>query len=373
MKCPNCGKEANPNDQFCIKCGKPLEAHNYCNKCGAKLFKNQKFCNKCGAEVKIHSESSHDNNKASSIINGRTALLVIGIVLLIIIAAYSSNGFASEAKISGKGFSASFPKGYSMIEDKYMIVGANTVPLYIIYDDKGTNVLNISGIPKRFTNFNNASDIKSFMSVYEFKDIEKVKLGDAEGYKGSDTSPIWKGMNTAYVMLDGSRYSYKIDYLNEGNLSFLKNASFTDYVPISHMTEPDEGKRYRGINSVELEGDTFTLTAPAGWNIRECSIENNTRYDVVNERGTVKNTIIDFDFSENVYNESDVKEVFDYFIIEYWNASDVRSYTIGGIDGLCIVNSNHDYGIIAVKGWHAYVIMYSDDESLGVANTIHFK
>ena len=106
MKCPNCGKEANPNDKFCIKCGKPLEAHNYCNKCGAKLFKNQKFCNKCGAEVQVHSESSHDNNKASSIINGRTALLVIGIVLLIIIAAYFSNGFASESKISGKGFSA---------------------------------------------------------------------------------------------------------------------------------------------------------------------------------------------------------------------------------------------------------------------------
>ena len=60
----------------------------------------------------------------------------------------------------------------------------------------------------------------------------------------------------------------------------LKNASFTDYVPISHITEPDEGRIYRGINSVELEGDTFTLTAPAGWNITECAIENNTRYDI---------------------------------------------------------------------------------------------
>ena len=34
-------------------------------------------------------------------------------------------------------------------------------------------------------------------------------------------------------------------------------------------------------------------------------------------------------------------------------------YTIGGIDGISISNQYHDIGIVAVKGWHAYVIMYS--------------
>ena len=375
MKCPNCGKESSPNDKHCIYCGKSFETHNYCRKCGAKLFENQKFCNKCGAEVKFPDENSSKGliSGLGGLLNGRNFVLAIGLVVLILMAAYFSGAFQSETHISGKGFSATFPKGYSMIEDKYMIAGANTVPLYMIYDDKGTNVLNISSSPQRFTGFNKSSDIEEYMGFFGFEDIEKIKLGEAEGYKARDMYPAWKGRNTAYVMLEGSKYAYRIEYLNEGNLSLLENASFSDYVALTHITELDEGRMYNGINSVELEGDRFTLKAPDGWSIAECEIDNNTRYDVLNERGTIRLTIVDFDGEEFVYNESDVKEVFEYFIIEYWNASDVRSYTIGGIDGLCIVNSNHDYGIVAVKGWHGYVIMYSDDESLGVANTIRFK
>ena len=80
-----------------------------------------------------------------------------------------------------------------------------------------------------------------------------------------------------------------------------------------------------------------------------------------------------FDGKEYVYNESDLEEVFYYFITEYWNASDVRSYYIGGVEGISISNQNHDYAIVAINGWRAYVILYSDEESLGVINTIHFK
>ena len=250
MKCPNCGKEASPNDKHCIYCGKSFETHNYCRKCGAKLFENQKY--------------------------GRNFVLAIGLVVLILMAAYFSGAFQSETHISGKGFSATFPKGYSMIEDKYMIAGANTVPIYMIYDDKGTNVLNISSSPQRFTGFNKSSDIEEYMGFFGFEDIEKIKLGEAEGYKARDMYPAWKGRNTAYVMLEGSKYAYRIEYLNEGNLSLLENASFSDYVALTHITELDEGRMYNGINSVELEGDGFTLKAPDGWSIAECEIDNNT-------------------------------------------------------------------------------------------------
>ena len=122
-----------------------------------------------------------------------------------------------------------------------------------------------------------------------------------------------------------------------------------------------------------MEGDGNTLKAPDGWSIAECEIDNNTRYDVLNERGSIKNTIIDFDGKEYVYNESDLEEVFYYFITEYWNASDVRSYYIGGVEGISISNQNHDYAIVAINGWRAYVILYSDEESLGVINTMRFK
>ena len=64
------------------------------------------------------------------------------------------------------------------------------------------------------------------------KTLKRSSLGEAEGYKARDMYPAWKGRNTAYVMLDGSKYAYRIEYLNEGNLSLLKNASFSDYVAI---------------------------------------------------------------------------------------------------------------------------------------------
>ncbi len=438
LKCPKCGKENSTGNRFCKNCGYSLESINYCGKCGAIVKKNQNFCMNCGEKIKgldeeaaalnksttseknsenksTSSEKNSENksttseknslNKSSSQRDEKNSLnknssqrddknskadaekskeskgiskskiiAIIIIFALIIMAAYISGAFSDEVELKGNGFKATFPKGYSMVEDEFMVTSANVVPIYMIYDDNGTNVLNITGIPSRVQGFHNTSDIEKSMISSEFEEIEKVKLGNAEGYKGVETYVVWKGLKTAYVMVDGNKNPYKIDYINEGNLSFLKNASFTEFVPKIHITEPDAGVIYRGMNSVELEGETFTLTAPEGWNMKKTEFENNTsRYDVFTERGLIKNRILDLDGQLLVHNQSDVEELFDYYVLGYWNASDVRPYTIAGKEGFIIATQYDDYVIIVVNGWHAYFIEYSNEESLGVANTIQFK
>jgi predicted RNA-binding Zn-ribbon protein involved in translation (DUF1610 family) len=50
--CPNCGAEALEDDNFCAKCGKPIERKRVCPTCGADVTENDAFCRKCGTEIR---------------------------------------------------------------------------------------------------------------------------------------------------------------------------------------------------------------------------------------------------------------------------------------------------------------------------------
>jgi hypothetical protein len=50
--CASCGAEARDDDNFCAKCGKPIERERLCPNCGAKLAEDDAFCRKCGTEIK---------------------------------------------------------------------------------------------------------------------------------------------------------------------------------------------------------------------------------------------------------------------------------------------------------------------------------
>jgi predicted RNA-binding Zn-ribbon protein involved in translation (DUF1610 family) len=50
--CANCGIEVRDDDNFCAKCGKPIERMRVCPTCGAEVSEDDVFCRKCGTEVK---------------------------------------------------------------------------------------------------------------------------------------------------------------------------------------------------------------------------------------------------------------------------------------------------------------------------------
>jgi ribosomal protein L40E len=50
--CANCGAEALPDDNFCAKCGKPIERKRVCPTCKADVSEDDVFCRKCGTEVR---------------------------------------------------------------------------------------------------------------------------------------------------------------------------------------------------------------------------------------------------------------------------------------------------------------------------------
>jgi predicted RNA-binding Zn-ribbon protein involved in translation (DUF1610 family) len=50
--CANCGTYARDDDNFCAKCGKPIERKRVCPTCKADISEDDVFCRKCGTEVK---------------------------------------------------------------------------------------------------------------------------------------------------------------------------------------------------------------------------------------------------------------------------------------------------------------------------------
>ena len=51
-RCAKCGVEAKDDDNFCAKCGNPIERKQLCPNCGAEVTEEDVFCRKCGTEVK---------------------------------------------------------------------------------------------------------------------------------------------------------------------------------------------------------------------------------------------------------------------------------------------------------------------------------
>lgn len=394
LKCPKCGSDVDLDDSFCKKCGTSLDANKYCTKCGAELEEDSKFCDKCGAKVGALASDDNDSkpinfskyskkndatkeekeSKLKNLTSGKKALGIIAVFAVILIACYFAGIFSSEVELNGEGFSATMPKGYSMIEDKYMVAGGNTVPLYRIYDNEGTSVLNITYIPSRFSDMHNSSDIRDYMKSENFSDIKKVKLGTANGYKGTDNFFAFKGHKIAYVTLDGSDYVYRIKYLNERNLSYLNDTNFTDFNLEANVTEPDDSITYNETDTAELQTGSLTLTAPKDWTISQHEQSGTNRYDVLTENGTSRMTILDVDIEMDTDSLSgSTLDIVYSGMVDSLNANDVKSYTIDGIEGRSINTDDMGYLIIAIKGRHAYSIMYSDEESLAIANTIDFK
>ena len=63
MRCPTCGVENQPEAQFCVNCGIPLETRNgegqsviYCTSCGSENPSGARFCIRCGAEMQSPAE-----------------------------------------------------------------------------------------------------------------------------------------------------------------------------------------------------------------------------------------------------------------------------------------------------------------------------
>jgi predicted RNA-binding Zn-ribbon protein involved in translation (DUF1610 family) len=51
--CPTCGTVARDDDNFCAKCGKPIERKRLCPTCGSEVSEDDVFCRKCGTEVRV--------------------------------------------------------------------------------------------------------------------------------------------------------------------------------------------------------------------------------------------------------------------------------------------------------------------------------
>lgn len=52
VRCSECGVVAKDDDNFCAKCGTPIERKKECPNCGAEVSEEDVFCRKCGAEIK---------------------------------------------------------------------------------------------------------------------------------------------------------------------------------------------------------------------------------------------------------------------------------------------------------------------------------
>ena len=51
-QCASCGTFARDDDNFCAKCGKPIERKRVCPTCKADISEDDVFCRKCGTEVR---------------------------------------------------------------------------------------------------------------------------------------------------------------------------------------------------------------------------------------------------------------------------------------------------------------------------------
>jgi hypothetical protein len=50
--CASCGTEARDDDNFCAKCGKPIERKRLCPSCHMEMSEDDVFCRRCGTEIR---------------------------------------------------------------------------------------------------------------------------------------------------------------------------------------------------------------------------------------------------------------------------------------------------------------------------------
>lgn len=80
VKCHKCGKENNPEAQYCKYCGFELEMNVYCPHCGNSMSCNDIFCEQCGYRV----NEEQAKKKKSFWVIGIIALLIILFITIMI-------------------------------------------------------------------------------------------------------------------------------------------------------------------------------------------------------------------------------------------------------------------------------------------------
>lgn len=340
-----------------------------CHNCGEEINDDAKFCKYCGAQTIQNTEEK--SNKFGN-------LKIIGIIIIAIIAIFLVLGFLSGSEVSGPGFSLDLPSGYYSEESTYFASGGHVTPYYEVFDENGTNCISISYITKVENSKEIRKDIKGYMSDSGFEKIKKIKIGDAKGYKGVYDNGEEK-QNVAIVTLKGTDYCYYIEYDNKGNLSYIKDNInlFESDIPVT-VTEPDKDIVYNG-NGKELKTKYFTLNAPEGW-----SIENETddleglkitTYDIISDKNSSRAAVIVTNLKDLGFSKDEVKSFYKE-TMKNENFTNIEKYNLGGAKGKSFYDKTKydtSWGIINYKGKNVYSIVYSDEESLGVINTIQFK
>lgn len=92
MKCTNCGKELNVQDQFCGNCGyKVIPPRHNCPNCGMILSQGDRVCSHCGYEIPIQVQPSI--HKRSRMVAGLLGIFLGGMGVHNFYLGYSSKGF----------------------------------------------------------------------------------------------------------------------------------------------------------------------------------------------------------------------------------------------------------------------------------------
>ena len=367
VPCPNCGTENPRKSKFCKECGAEFKSTVICPECGAEV-KDSKFCAKCGATLVSENETFSDSIEKES---KHPIFIIAGIIGIVLIALVLLFGVNQSSQFSANGFAVDLP-GCSV--DNYTVgVGGKVVPMYMISDENGENLLNISYLPSEMGGDVAVKNLESYLNNEGYSNIKSCKISGVSGYKGVSENYDSKGKKTAFLSIKDSDYCYVIDYNNEGNLSLLNdNINFTkDKIPVS-VTEPDSDISLS--DGSNLKTKDFSLKTPGDWTQESSSTNNGRDYSILSEEGSVRIKIAVTDLS--AYNPT--QEEIDNSIqgaMTSLDSSKVKKYKIGSVTGKSFYSKQNggNYQIVANKGDKVYMMTYTDEESLEVLNTIKFR
>ncbi|MBU1626124.1 zinc-ribbon domain-containing protein [bacterium] len=142
-KCPQCGKVAGEDDEFCSECdiefwscyscgalilenatncpecGEDLESF-VCAKCGSKVSKDNKFCPQCGIRVGKYLEEEEENKLAR--IPRPIGVSVLSIVVLIV---------GIVGSVAGIGLLLPGTRGFSSVRPGFFIIGLGIITILL--------------------------------------------------------------------------------------------------------------------------------------------------------------------------------------------------------------------------------------------------
>ena len=100
-----------------------------------------------------------------------------------------------------------------------------------------------------------------------------------------------------------------------------------------------------------------------------------TAYNIISDKNSSRALVGVLNAGDLGLSKDEVKSFYKE-IMKNENYTNIEKYNLGGAKGKSFYDKTKDvtsWGIINYKGKNVYHIMYSDEESLGVINTIQFK